>query len=203
MNKWLVTASIALALSMGGLQAAGNAEQGKTKAAACIACHGPDGNSPSNPLWPKLAGQHAKFLEKQLHDFKSGARNDATMTGMVAALSDQDMADLAAYFSAQQRQGGVSAADKVAAGEKLYRAGNPASGVAACMACHGPGGSGNPAANFPALAGQHAAYVEKTLKDFRSGSRANDANMMMQGVADQLSDAEIAAVAQYIQGLSK
>jgi cytochrome c553 len=91
----------------------------------------------------------------------------------------------------------------VEAGEQLYRAGNAQTGVAACMACHGPAGSGNPAAKFPALAGQHAPYVEKALKDFRSGSRTNDLNKMMQGVAERMTDAEIAAVAQYIQGLSR
>jgi cytochrome c553 len=202
MNKWLVTASISLALAAGGAQAAGNAEAGQTKSAACVACHGPEGNSPANPLWPKLAGQHAKFLEKQLQDFKSGARNDPTMIGMVAPLSPQDMADIAAYFSGKQRKGGTAAPDQVAMGEKLYRAGNPATGVSACMACHGPAGNGNPQANFPALAGQHAAYTEKALKDFRSGARANDASKMMQGVAARMTDAEVAAVAQYIQGLS-
>ena len=203
MNKWLVTASIALALSVAGVQAAGNADAGKTKSAACAACHGPDGNSPVNPVWPKLAGQHPGYIEKQLLDFKSGDRKDPTMSGMAAPLSEQDMADLAAYFSSQKKQGGSAAEDKVAAGEKLYRGGNPETGVAACMACHGPAGSGNPAANFPALSGQHANYVEKALKDFRSGSRANDMNKMMQGVAERMSDAEVAAVAQYIQGLSQ
>jgi cytochrome c553 len=203
MNKWLVTASIALALSVAGVQAAGNAEAGKTKSAACAACHGPDGNSPINPVWPKLAGQHPGYIEKQLMDFKSGNRTDPTMIGMVAPLNEQDMADLAAYFASQPKQGGGAAEDRVEAGEKLYRAGNAETGVAACMACHGPAGSGNPAADFPALAGQHATYVEKALKDFRSGTRTNDLNKMMQGVAERMTDAEVAAVAQYIQGLSK
>jgi cytochrome c553 len=203
MNKWLVTASIALALSATGVQAAGDVEAGKTKSASCAACHGPDGNSPNNPVWPKLAGQHPGYLEKQLMEFKSGDRKDPTMTGMAAPLSEQDMADLAAYFSSQQKQVGAADPDKVEAGEQLYRAGNAQTGVAACMACHGPAGSGNPAAKFPALAGQHAPYVEKALKDFRSGSRTNDLNKMMQGVAERMTDAEIAAVAQYIQGLSR
>ena len=201
MNKWLITASIALALSVAGVQAAGNAEAGKTKSAACAACHGPDGNSPINPVWPKLAGQHPGYIEKQLSDFKSGNRKDPTMSGMAAPLSEEDMADLAAYFSSQTKQGGAAAPDQVAAGEKLYRAGNADTGVAACMACHGPAGSGNPAANFPALSGQHASYVEKALKDFRAGTRTNDPNNMMQGVAERMTDAEVAAVAQYIQGL--
>lgn len=203
MNKWLLTVSIALTMSVSGIQAAGNAEVGQTKSVACAACHGPDGNSPVNPIWPKLAGQHPKYIEKQLTDFKSGARTDPTMIGMAAPLSEQDVADLAAYFSSQTRKGGEAAADKVAAGEKIYRGGNSETGVAACMACHGPTGSGNPQADFPSLAGQHAAYVEKALKDFRSSARTNDMNKMMQGVTARMTDAEIVAVAQYIQGLSK
>ena len=205
MNKWLMTASISLVFTMSGVQAAGNAEQGKAKAMACGACHGADGNSPANgvPIAAKLAGQHAKYIEKQLHDFKASARKNAIMNGMAAPLSDQDMADIAAYFSSQTRKGGMAAADQVALGQKIYRAGNKATGVAACMACHGPTGSGNPEANFPSLSGQHAAYVAKALKDFRTGTRTNDPNQMMQGVAAHLSDAEITAVAQYVQGLSK
>ncbi len=103
MNKWLLTVSIALAMSATGIQAAGNAEAGQTKAVACTACHGPNGNSPVNPIWPKLAGQHPKYTEKQLKDFKSGARQDPTMIGMVAPLNDQDMADLAAYFATKSK----------------------------------------------------------------------------------------------------
>lgn len=203
MNRLLISVSVALALTASVSFAAGNAENGQTKSAACAACHGPDGNSPVNPMWPKLSGQHPKYIEKQLMDFKSGSRSDPTMAGMAAPLSDQDIADLAAYFSSQNRMGGLAAADKVHAGEQIYRAGNQTTGVAACMACHGPAGSGNPLANFPSLAGQHAAYVEKALKDFRAGTRANDTNQMMQGVAGLMTDQEITAVAQYIQGLRK
>lgn len=123
------------------------------------------------------------------------------MLGMVAALSEQDMADLAAYFSSQTQSSGTAAADKVALGEKIYRAGNAATGVSACMACHGPTGIGNPGANFPRVSGQHAAYLEKALKDFRSGTRTNDNARMMQGVVARMTDEEIAAVSQYIQGL--
>ncbi len=189
----------------GNAQAAGDAAAGKAKSAACMACHGPDGNSPtpSGPAatWPKLAGQHANYLAKQMADFKGGARQDAIMLGMVAALSEQDMADLAAYFSSQTQSSGTAAADKVALGEKIYRAGNAATGISACMACHGPTGIGNPGANFPRVSGQHAAYLEKALKDFRSGTRTNDNARMMQGVVARMTDEEIAAVSQYIQGL--
>ena len=200
MKRWLVSVSIVLAVTAGSVQAAGDAEAGKTKSATCMACHGPDGNS-ANPVWPKLAGQHPSYIEKQLTDFKAGTRKNDLMSPMAMPLSEQDMQDLAAYFSSQSQSGGTAAADKVAPGEKVYRAGNGATGVAACMACHGPAGAGNPAANFPRIGGQHAAYVEKALKDFRSGARTNDNARMMQGVAMKMTDAEIAAVAQYVQGL--
>ncbi|RLW71780.1 MAG: cytochrome c4 [gamma proteobacterium symbiont of Stewartia floridana] len=203
MNKWLVTATLALSFTIGLAQAAGNAEEGKNKSATCAGCHGAEGNSPLNPVWPKIAGQHPAYIEKQIKDFKANKRSDPMMTPMAMPLSDQDIADLAAYYSSQTVKTGVAAADKVEAGERLYRAGNANTGVAACMACHGPSGAGNPQANFPAIAGQHAAYVEKALKDFRAGNRTNDASKMMQGVVERMTDAEIAEVAQYIQGLSR
>ncbi|MEW8028523.1 MAG: c-type cytochrome [Candidatus Thiodiazotropha sp.] len=203
MNKWFITATIALCIGFNLAHAAGNADEGKNKSAICAGCHGADGNSPINPLWPKIAGQHPRYIEKQIKDFKSGARVDATMAPMAMPLSDQDIADLAAYYSSQSRQIGEASADMVSAGEALYRAGNSETGMAACMACHGPAGSGNPQANFPAIAGQHAAYVEKALKDFRDGKRTNDASKMMQGVVSRMSDEEVAAVAQYVQGLSR
>lgn len=200
MNKWLVSFATVLAISTANVQAAGDAAAGKTKSATCMACHGADGNSP-NPIWPKLAGQHSSYIVGQLQDFKSGARKNDLMSPMAAPLSDQDMADLAAYFSSQTQNPGTAAANQVTLGEKIYRAGNPQSKVAACMACHGPTGSGNAPAKFPRISGQHAAYVEKALKDFRAKARDNDANKMMRGVAANMTDAEIAAVAQYVQGL--
>ena len=200
MNKWLVSVSIALALAAGGVQAAGDAAAGKTKSATCLACHGPDGNSP-NPIWPKLAGQHPIYIKKQLMAFKAGERKNDLMSPMAMPLSEQDMDDLAAYFSSQTQSAGTAAADKAELGGQVYRAGNAKTGVAACMACHGPAGLGNPAANFPRISGQHAAYIDKALKDFRSGTRNNDVNKMMQGVAAKMTDAEIAAVAEYVQGL--
>ncbi|MCG7900257.1 MAG: cytochrome c4 [Candidatus Thiodiazotropha lotti] len=203
MNKWLVTATLALSFTVGLAQAAGNAEDGKNKSAVCAGCHGAEGNSPLNPVWPKIAGQHPAYIEKQIKDFKANKRSDPMMSPMAAPLSDQDIADLAAYYSSQTIKTGVAAADKVEAGERLYRAGNADTGVAACMACHGPSGAGNPQANFPAIAGQHATYVEKALKDFRAGTRTNDASKMMQGVVERMTDEEMAEVAQYIQGLSR
>ncbi len=201
MNKWLVSVSIALALGAAGVQAAGDVAAGKAKSVTCVACHGPEGNSPTNPVWPKLAGQHPGYIIKQLTEFKAGDRKDNLMSPMAAPLSDQDVQNLAAYFSDQKQSTGSAAADKVALGEKIFRAGNMDSGVAACMACHGPTGIGNAPANFPRISGQHAPYVEKALRDFRTGARSNDVSSMMRGVAAKMTDAEIAAVAQYVQGL--
>jgi len=200
MKKWLISLSVAAAMTSTAVNAAGDAAAGQQKSAVCAACHGMDGNS-VNPLWPKLAGQHPSYIVKQLKEFKGGVRNDQTMAPMAMPLSDADMDDLAAYFSSQKQQGGEADPAQVELGEKIYRAGNPASGVAACAACHAPNGSGNPAANFPAIGGQHAPYVEKALADFRSGTRSNDVNKMMRGVAGSMTDTEIKAVAQYIQGL--
>jgi cytochrome c553 len=200
MKKLLLIASLASIAAVATAQAAGDAEAGKTKSAACGACHGVDGNSLA-PNFPKLAGQHADYTAKQLAEFKSGERQDPTMTAMSAPLSEQDMADLAAYFASQKATIGSAAEDKVALGETLYRAGNSASGVSACAACHSPTGIGNPMANFPSLSGQHADYTALQLKNFRSGARANDAGSMMRGIAKKMTDAEIEAVAQYIQGL--
>ncbi len=200
MKMWLVPVSIVLAMAVTGVQAAGDAAAGKEKSAVCVACHGPDGNSP-NPIWPKLAGQHPSYIVKQLQDFKAGKRKNDLMSPMAAPLSEEDVANLAAYFSSQTQKGGAAAADKVALGEKIYRAGNKQSGVAACMACHGPTGIGNAPAKFPRISGQHADYMAKALKDFRAGTRSNDLNGMMRGVAARMTDEEIEAVVQYAQGL--
>jgi len=200
MKTLLLTASLAALVAVGPVQAAGDAAAGKTKSAVCAGCHGMDGNS-TNPVWPKLAQQHASYLAKELADFKSGARQDPIMAGQAAALNPQDMADLAAYFSSQTVSPGQADPAQVALGESIFKAGNAASGVSACAACHGPTGAGNPQAKFPRLAGQHAPYVVKQLKSFRSGQRSNDAGKMMRNVAAKMTDAEIDAVAQYVQGL--
>jgi cytochrome c553 len=200
MKKLLTLLALLSLVAAATAQAAGDAAAGKTKSASCAACHGPDGNSPT-PAFPKIAGQHAAYLEKQLHEYKSGTRVNATMNAMAAPLSDQDIADLAAYFESQEVTIGEAAEDKVVLGERIYRAGNMASGVAACAACHGPTGAGNPMAKFPSLHGQHADYTVLQLQHFRSGERNNDAGAMMRGVAGKMTDAEIEAVAQYIQGL--
>jgi cytochrome c553 len=179
----------------------GSAEAGQAKSTPCIACHGADGNS-SNPQWPNLAGQHAQYITKQLQSFKSGARKDPLMSPMAAGLSDADITDLAAYFASQKLTGNLEAdASKVPLGQRLYRGGDAKIGVAACAACHGPSGDGNPTALYPSIHGQHATYVETQLKAYRAGTRQTDASQMMRNIAGSMSDEQIAAVAAYVQGL--
>lgn len=201
MNKvFLVAAAMAVLGTASSAYAAGDAAAGQAKAAVCAACHGPDGNS-FNPEWPKLAGQHPDYIVKQLKDFKNGVRENVLMSPMAAPLSDEDMEDLAAFFASQTLQLGEADPELVAAGERLYRGGNLATGVAACAACHAPDGSGNPAAKFPSLKGQHATYVVAQLQAFKTGARANDAGQMMRNIAAKMTDEEMKAVASYIQGL--
>lgn len=202
MKKLLAVALMSLGLT--GFSFAegveGNAADGQAKAGACGGCHGMDGNSgiASNP---KLAGQNEKYLIKQINDIKNGDRTVIPMTGMLNSVTDQDIADIAAYFSSKTAQGGVAKKDLVELGESLYRGGNMETGVASCMGCHSPTGAGNPAAGFPALSGQHADYVVAQLKAFRVAERSNDPSEMMQNIASKLTDAEIEAVASYISGL--
>ncbi|MCG6872087.1 MAG: cytochrome c4 [Gammaproteobacteria bacterium] len=178
---------------------AGDPVAGKTKATKCFACHGTNGVS-VNPDWPNLAGQVSGYIAKQLTDFKSGARSNPIMAGMVADLSPEDMADIDAYFSAQTAQAGVcSDKELVAAGEQLYRGGNAKTGVSACMSCHGPTGAGIPP-RFPRIAGQHAAYAEKQLMEFKRGLRHNDSEVMTR-IAFRMSEPEIQAVAHFISCL--
>jgi cytochrome c553 len=166
----------------------------------CAVCHGADGNSPLSAN-PNLAGQHPAYLYKQLTEFKSGARANPIMTGMVANLSDEDMRDLAAYYASQPAsEGSASNMELVTAGQKLYRAGAPEKGVAACAACHSPDGAGIPPI-YPRLSGQHAEYTAAQLDAFRIGQRNNDPNAMMRMLAGRLNDNEIKALAEYISGL--
>lgn len=185
----------------GSVQAVGNADAGKTKAQVCFSCHGMNGDGNTNPPWPALAGQHASYISKQLTDFKSGARMEPLMIAQVANLSEQDITDIAAFFSSQKVKQGTADKAKAELGGKIYRGGNKATKVAACMACHGPSGAGNPGAKFPSLSGQNSAYVVKAMNDFRSAARTNDAGKMMQGVAKSMTDAEIEAVASFVSGL--
>lgn len=181
----------------------GNVDAGKDKSAVCAGCHGADGNS-AVANFPKLAGQGQKYLLKQMYDQKEGRREIVEMTGLLDGFSEQDMADVAAYFAAQKGTTGQAKAELVELGRKLYLAGNPATGMAACTACHGPSGQGIDLAAFPALGGQHADYTVKQLKDWRSGKRSNDGDSrMMRSVASRISDREIEAVSSYIAGLSE
>ncbi len=175
-----------------------NPTAGEAKVAVCAACHGERGNS-QNPEWPKLAGQHTNYLAQQLRDFKSGTRKNEMMTAMAAPLSETDIADIAEFYSAQKRQTGMADPRLVKPGERLYRGGNATTGVPACMACHGPAGVGNPAAGYPALSGQHAAYTRNQLHAYRSSERQN--GQTMQTIAARMSESEIEAVASYIAGL--
>lgn len=179
----------------------GDAAKGQAIAThVCAACHGGDGNSPLAPN-PNLAGQHPEYLYKQMRNFKSGERKNLVMAGMVAALSDEDMRNLAAYFSSQQpRQGAAKDKDLVAQGQKLYRGGVADKGIPACAGCHSPNGAGIPA-QFPRLSSQQDEYTSNQLKAFRAGERGNDENQMMRSIASRLSDQEIAALADYISGL--
>jgi cytochrome c553 len=176
-------------------------ENGKTLSSTCAACHGADGNS-VNPEWPKLAGQGEAYLIKQLSDYRADKRVNAVMTGMAKGIkSDEDVADLAAYFSASKAKPGTANKDKIALGEAIYKGGVMSSGVAACAGCHGPTGAGNPAAKFPRISGQHAKYTVDQLKLFKSGARANDTGKMMRNIAVKMTDDQMEAVAEYISGL--
>lgn len=179
----------------------GDATAGQAKTAACAACHGMDGNSAS-AQYPKLAGQHESYIARQLALFKSGARANAIMAGFAAPLSAQDMQDIGAYFASKTSLPGVADAKLVPQGEALYRGGNATQAVPACMACHGPDGRGNPGAEYPQLAGQHADYIALRLKAYRDGSAGNDEHAkIMELVAKTLSDADIAALSSYVEGL--
>lgn len=191
----------------------GDATAGQGKAAVCAACHGADGNSVA-PTFPKLAGQNQKYIYKQLQAFKSGARVNAIMMGMAMPLSDQDMADLATYFSQQKNGGGAAKPELAVAGERLFRGGNKSVGLAPCAGCHGPQGRGNTYAAFPRLSGQHADYIKAQLSAFRSAGRDDITDVKreqdarkpgdlgpMQMIAAKLSDKDIEALSSYIQGL--
>lgn len=187
-------------LAVAGPSSAGDASLGSQKAGVCAACHGPTGSSPS-PEWPNLAGQGEPYIVQQLTAFKSGARVNALMTPMAVMLSEQDMADLGAHFAQQTPAGGEADASNWKAGEKLYRGGDEERGIPACIACHGPEGRGNGPAKYPALRAQHAVYTFNQLKAFRDGSRKSAGSDIMRAVTERMTDAEMQALASYLQGL--
>jgi len=197
--------NLAIALTLlvgmvGTVNASGDAQAGKAKSVTCMACHTADGNAVIT-IYPKLAGQHADYIVKQLKEFKSGARKNAIMAGMVAALSEQDMEDLAAYFASQQMTDGTTPESVVDVAKSLYQGGDMERKIAACIACHGPRGNGSGLARFPKIASQNADYIAIQLKAFRSGERANDPSGMMGDTAKKLTDAEIDALSKYLGGL--
>ena len=176
----------------------GNITAGQTKSEVCQGCHGPDGNSFS-PDWPNLARQNTHFLAKQIHDFQSGTRKDPTMSSMVLGLGEQDIRDIAAYFSSQTVT--ADPASQSGAGKKLYAGGNSYSHVPACAGCHGPNGVGNGPGGIPRLAGQKPGYVAKALRDFKTGVRSNDRNQIMRDIAAKMSEKEIDAIALFLAGM--
>ena len=180
----------------------GSATTGKARALTCTACHGPEGNS-SSPMWPNIAGQNAPYILAQLQAFKSGARKNPLMSSQAMLLSDEDMANLAVYFeSLPPAAQAVADVNLIARGEALYRGGNVKEKASACLACHGPTGRGNPAAKYPALKGQHAAYTAKQLNDYANGTRTTDGKThIMRDITARLNRDDIAALSSYVQGL--
>ena len=199
-HVFVIVTALFTGLLAGSAFGQGDAAAGQAKSALCATCHGADGNS-AIAMNPKLAGQNASYLVKQLNDYKSGARVNATMAAMAAGLSDEDIADIATWYSSQQPtlQGADPASLEL--GASLYRGGNKELSIAACSACHSPSGQGNGPAGFPALGGQHPEYTLLQLKAFRSGERANDNSAMMRTIVERLTDSELEALANYVSGL--
>ena len=213
MKKNLLALSLALAFTStsGILHAEGNISSGKEKAAACVSCHGENGNSLVS-TFPKLAQQHASYLIKQLQAFKNGTRKNPMMSSIAMGLSDDDMVDIAAYYAEQEvsanqlpvlddEDEGEKKADSkntiqtiIAQGSDLYRNGDLTREVSACIACHGPFGEGNKPAAFPLIKSQHADYLIKTLTDFKTDLRSNNPENMMHMIAKKMTDEEIKAV---------
>jgi cytochrome c553 len=201
MKKLIVCMMVGLGW-MSFAYAAGDAASGQGKVAVCSGCHGADGNSMISSF-PKLAGQGEVYLVNQLKDIRDGARNVPQMMGILTDRTDQDLADMAAFYSTQKVTVGATNPDLLDLGRQIYRAGIAEKGVAACTACHSPTGAGNAQAGFPAVGGQHADYLISQLKAYRTETRTNGQAKLMQQVAALLSDKEIEAVASYMQGLSE
>ena len=180
----------------------GSIDAGRAKAMTCTACHGAEGNS-SIPTWPSIAGQSASYIVAQLNAFKGGLRTDPLMAPQAMMLSDEDMRNVAVYFESLPAAAmAVANPATVSKGEALYRGGNADAGIPACLACHGPTGRGNPAANYPAVQGQHATYTAKQLRDYASGGRTSDGKTrIMRDISPKLSADDIEALASYVQGL--
>jgi len=201
MKRVLVfAAAISNAIASNAAAPVGNAQSGAAKAAVCQACHGANGNS-SNPEWPSLAGLGARYIAEQLQSFKDGKRANPIMSPIAAPLSAQDMADLGAYFDTLTNLGLEADPSFWQAGEKLYRGGDRARGIPACMACHGPTGRGNEPAKFPALRGEQSVYVAKQLEAYATGARPPGPGGIMPLIAKRLTADDIRDVSSYVQGL--
>lgn len=205
MKKLIFTVALTLSLVSVSQALEGNATDGQAKSAMCAACHGADGNS-LIPMYPSLAEQHPQYIEKQLSDFKKGAtsggkegRQDPVMAGMVMALSEQDMADLAAFYASQTLKPGNGTANEE--GRALFNQGDVARGITACSACHGLDGAGLSSAGFPAVKSQSVDYLKSQLSKFKTGARANDMNGMMSTVSRKLKEKDMEALAQYMSSL--
>ena len=203
--QWLRVSLLGLAMVSGAALAAGDPDAGKMQAIVCAACHGQDGATGIDPTYPNLAGQNEAYLYKQLQMIASNERQILLMTGQLIGKTDQNLRDLAAYYASLPAKVGEAAGDdeSVALAARIFRGGILEKGVAACSACHAPTGAGNAAAGFPAVNGQPAAYTVAQLTAYREGQRRSDESMggMMRGVAGGLTDTEIAALADYLQGL--
>jgi cytochrome c553 len=197
---WILATTITSAIVAHSAFAAASAEAGAAKAVVCQACHGANGNS-TNPEWPSLAAIGADYMAEQLKNFKDGKRNNPVMMPNAMTLSADDMADLAAYFDSLTNTGLEADPSYWQAGEKLYRGGDQARAIPACMACHGPTGRGNEPAKFPALRGQQSVYVVKQLNDYASGARPTGPNGIMQTIAKRLSPEDMRNLASYMQGI--
>lgn len=204
MNKFALIGWVLFSFSV---SAQADLEAGKATSQMCVACHGVDGNA-ATPINPKLAGQHASYLAKQLHDFKlnmtSGGKQgrvDPVMSAMAMPLSEQDMANVAAYFASLPISTTAVSQQVADKGHALYNAGDAQRGITACVACHGPTGNGTELSGFPKISGQNAAYTKLQLEKFRQGQRSNDLNSMMRDIAKQLSDDDIDVLAEYLSGL--
>jgi len=201
MNRFLIFAALIFCACVSNpALSAGNAQNGATKSAVCQACHGATGNS-ANPEWPSLAGLGGDYIVEQLQNFKDGKRANAIMLGMAAALSTQDMQDVGAYFDSQANTGGEADPAHRQAGEQLYRGGDKARGIPACMGCHGPNGAGNEPAKYPSLHGQHSVYIAAQLNAYAAGTRPPGPGGIMPAIAKRLSADNIRDLSSYVQGL--
>jgi cytochrome c553 len=211
---WFTVLSLCMVLDLGMNMAlgspipailTGDPTAGKAKMQACISCHGDTGNSPQEMATePKLAGQHEKYLIKQMIEFQKGAtgpRPNGIMLGFVQNLSEQDIKDIAAYYATQNITLGSVPVSFLPLGQQIYRGGILKSGIPACGACHDADGRGNALMSTPALSGQHPEYIVAQMQAFKAGLRKNDLNGMMRDIAKKMSDEEIQAVAQYVSGL--